>query len=136
MLRVVMGNVPDLESETARGDIVFWGVTEQFSEGGTAHPEHHHPRVCAAGSPGGGKIASTPWLIRLLVLRQETVAYLVRSMTESLSFYEFRPTKEGDVEVQSFLERGLKNNNNLTLPSSNYIVYPGITQDSCNSSIS
>jgi hypothetical protein len=92
-------------------------------------------RVCAVGSPGIGKTTCTPVLIRMLLKRQATVVYLIRSVEETRFYYEFVPNANGSVTTNVYPEtERTPNIESLNSESTYYVVDPGPTKDSCNPS--
>jgi hypothetical protein len=51
-------------------------------------PGYHH-RVCAVGTPGIGKTMDTSYLIRMLLQRNKTVVYHIRTVGKCGWIYEF-----------------------------------------------
>ena len=67
-------------------------------------PDAHY-RVCAVGSAGIGKTTCTPVLIRMLLKRQATVVYLIRSLEKDFFYYEFIPNANGSVTTNVYPEK-------------------------------
>jgi hypothetical protein len=89
-------------------------------------------RVCAVGSPGIGKTTCTPVLIRMLLKRQATVVYLIRSLEKDFFYYEFIPNANGSVTTNVYPEEeGKRNIGSLNSKLTYYVVDPGKTKDSC-----
>jgi hypothetical protein len=94
-------------------------------------PEKRY-RVCAVGSPGIGKTTCTPVLIRMLLKRNATVVYIIRSLKENRFYYEFIPNANGSVTTNVYPEKeGESNIESLKSKSTYYVVDPGKTKESC-----
>ena len=92
-------------------------------------------RVAAVGTPGIGKTASTPFLIRMLLEQGQTVIYLIRTKDKSDWFYEFVPQSDGTVTTNVYPEKtDTTDIESLCDPSTYYIVDPGKTKDNCDPS--
>jgi hypothetical protein len=88
-------------------------------------------RVVAVGTPGIGKTACTPILIRKLLKAGHTVVYLIRTASRMNWFYQF-VAKGGAYKAEVFPEAGGWNSvPSLESHSTYYIVDPGDTTDSC-----
>ncbi len=127
----VVSGVSDLETGDP-GDIILRNITESFWQACIDVVNTPRLRVAAVGTPGIGKTTSTPWLIRMLLEKGQTVVYLVRSKDLSEWYYEFVPESDGTVTTNIYPET-LKARQipSLKLPSSYYIVDPGRTKDDC-----
>ena len=139
-------NVIDLET-TSRSNVIVRSITEKYWCKVIEACDTF--RVCALGTPGIGKSTSTCILIRLLLLQNKTVAYLIRKKNAKGLVYLFSPlrTESEDAEVADVKTSKIKafeadvkvirenefddsnehfNNRNLY-----FIVDPGETKDSC-----
>jgi hypothetical protein len=90
-------------------------------------------RVCAMGTPGIGKTASIPYLIRLLLSMKRTVVFLLRSNIKLNWYYAFTPTPHmpSPYSCQIYPEATVPSDiPSLQDPESFYIVNPGKTNDS------
>jgi hypothetical protein len=131
----VMRDVQMLETGVSR-NIVIRKVTRPFWQAciDTADTPGMRCRVCAVGTPGIGKTASTPYLIKMLLERKKTVVYRVREPQEAGWIYEFIPgSGDGDsVTANVYPEQAFKSGvPSLRLSSTYYVVDPGDTNDSC-----
>ena len=134
----VLENVVMLESTGRLVNVVLRKITMPFWQACidlVDTPERSY-RVCAVGSPGIGKTTCTPVLIRMLLKRQATVVYLIRSVKETDFYYEFIPNANGSVTANVYPEKeGESNIESLKSESTYYVVDPGETKDTCNPSI-
>jgi hypothetical protein len=139
----VMRDVVDFETGSIVPYVVIRKVTRPFwqaciDEADTPGMRIH---VAATGSPGTGKTACTPYLIRMLLLeRRVAVVYHVRTLRKSGWLYEFVPGRDGDenddptvVVANVYPEQGYWKSEipSLNDPSAYYVVDPGKTSDSC-----
>jgi hypothetical protein len=136
----VMKDVVKLERGTKiwRSDLVIRKITRPFWQAciDAAETPDVQCRVCAVGTSGIGKTASTAYLIRMLLLeRKKTVVYHVRTVRNSGWVFEFIPGSEGGASVTAnvYSERTW----DVTIPSfrdpsTYYVVDPGDTDDTCN----
>jgi hypothetical protein len=132
----VMRDVPCLETEFTIRTLVIRPLTVPFWQAciNCTHridpesQEDKRSRVCAVGSSGIGKSTSTPLLIRMLLERGETVVYLVRSTTQISWYYEFIPGSDPKVYPETWRSTAI---DSLRQRSTNFIVDPGDTKDSC-----
>jgi hypothetical protein len=126
--------------KTVRSDLVIRKTTRPFWQAciEAAETPDAQCRVCAVGTPGIGKTASTPYLIRMLLLeRRKTVVYHVRMVERDGWYYEFTPGPgNGDTVLTNvYPEQTLKSRiPSLCDPSTYYVVDPGNTQGTCNPS--
>ena len=76
----VLRKVVKLETNV-RADIVIRNITKPFWQAciDTVNTPYMRIRVCAVGTPGTGKTAATPILIRMLLDEGHTVVYLLRT---------------------------------------------------------
>jgi hypothetical protein len=130
----VLHNVVNLET----GDqvtIVIRSITEPFWQAciDTVDTLDKRYRVCVVGTPGIGKTTATPILIRMLLKKEHTVVYLIRTANKSGWYYEFTPNKESDTTTTKlFRERKVGEDiASLFYSSTYYVVDPGKTKDSC-----
>jgi hypothetical protein len=137
----LMAPTMDLESLEACKDVVVRSIVRNFwkacidkcSETTTKY------RVCAVGTPGIGKTATTPVLLRLLLQQGATIVYHCRAeeMGDGVMF-EFVPcgidlNRARVYHCFGYEEpRHLKEVANLHSPSTFYIVDPGKSTISCN----
>jgi hypothetical protein len=132
----VMKDVVKLERKTKRSDLVIRTCTRPFWQAciDAAETPDVQCRVCAVGTPGIGKTASTLYLIRMLLLeRKKTVVYHVRSVAGNRFVYEFVPGPAGGVVANVYPEQGWEFAiPSLYDPSTYYVVDPGIYEASCN----
>ena len=129
----VLRNVVDLESAELR-DVVIRNITEDFWQAciKTVDIPNMRYRVCAIGTPGIGKTAFTPILIRMLLLKgHTTVVYIVRTNDKDGWYYEFKPSST-TITVNVYPET-LRNSqvDSLLDPMTYYVVDPGKTKDNC-----
>jgi hypothetical protein len=137
----VMRDVVDLETGTILPRVVIRKVTRPFwqaciDEADTPGMRIH---VAAIGSPGTGKTACTPYLIRMLLLeRRVAVVYHVRTLRKSGWVYEFVPGRDDHddstvVVANVYPEQGYWKSEipSLNDPSAYYVVDPGKTTESC-----
>jgi hypothetical protein len=119
----------DLETG-ASGPLVLSTITNDFWDACIRRLNMSY-RVAAVGSPGLGKTASTPVLIRKLLKQGNTVVYLIRSIDKENWFYEFIP-EGGRFRAAVYPEKGGRESvPSLDFTSTYYIVNPGETTDSC-----
>jgi hypothetical protein len=152
---LVMRKVVTLERGVAR-DVVIRKVTQPFwqacinavdppppppslavAPGQQAAMPTEQLRVCAVGTPGIGKTACTPLLIRMLLKKKKTVVYRVRAPEDSGWIYEFVPgSNERDpITANVYPEQAFKSGvPSLREPSTFYVVDPGGTTDTCDPS--
>jgi hypothetical protein len=129
----VLENIVDLETGRL-GNVVLRNITVPFWQAciDKVNTPQMRYRVCAVGSPGIGKTTCTPVLIRMLLKRQATVVYLIRSVEETSFYYEFIPNANGSVTTNVYPEKdGESNIASLNSKSTYYVVDPGQTKDSC-----
>jgi hypothetical protein len=138
----VLYDVPDLETGTKKNVILrnhitepFWNRVYELSES----PDDERYRVCVVGTSGIGKTATTAILIRLLLLKEKTIVYHIRTPEKSRWVYEFIPNRNMDnpynvdVKVKSEKEFNVALTPSLVdNPTNYYIVDPGATNDNCN----
>jgi hypothetical protein len=128
----VLKNILDLESEESK-DIVVRNCTIPFWEEclKVVNTPNRRDRVAAIGTPGTGKTTSTPILIRMLLEKNETVVYLVRTEDKSGWYYKFVPDGTGKITTMIFSEK-LPPSDIPFSDSTFYIVDPGDSKTSCN----
>jgi hypothetical protein len=129
----VMNNVVDLETGKVQ-DVVIRRITADFwSECiRLLNDEKMEYRVCAVGTPGIGKTTSTPLLIRMLLMDEQTVVYLVRTKEKTSWYYEFIPQSNNDVVVNVYPEYMSSNDiASLKKKETFHIVDPGKTMNTC-----
>jgi hypothetical protein len=138
----VLRDLPDLETDGPI-NVVIRNITEQFWNEviRVAEAPNKRTRVCAVGTPGIGKTLATAILIRMLLQRNRTVVYHIRTLEQDGWVYEFTPVQatEGipfSVNVQAIREKDFEyaKVESLTqvegLPNY-YVVDPGQTKDTC-----
>jgi hypothetical protein len=128
-------NIPDLETGK-KGTIIVRNMTDAFWEAcirmvNTPGSQH---RVAAVGTRGIGKTTSTPILIRKLLEDGNTVVYCVRTESRMGWYYEFVRIGEKYVArvYPEFDPPESGTVPSLRMPSTYFIVDPGVTMDSCN----
>ena len=128
----VLRDVLSMEGVGKKNVIVRGNITEEFWQEVIATASKY--RVCAVGTPGIGKTASTCILICLLLKRQQTVVYHVRTDDKDGYVYMFTPPAKtnGDVDVvvipeDQFVCTELRFNNE----SIYYVVDPGKFKNNC-----
>jgi hypothetical protein len=134
----VLRNVVTIGEGKRVKDVVLRNITEAFWSNVIAELEKKYIRgVCAVGSPGIGKTATTCVLIRLLLTEksENTVVYQVRTPRKSGFTYTFKPsiingTLEIDVKVTKEYE-WVKFYDDFNKPTTYYIIDLGETKDSC-----
>jgi hypothetical protein len=135
----VLRGVPSLESGQKEDCIVVRPGIETFWEAciSKANPIRGKCTVIVVGTPGIGKTTTTPLLIRQLLMRGETVVYLIRTKERVGFYYSFVPIKGSNNEVTGIKARAYSetmetaNVPGLESSSSYFIVDPGKTKDSC-----
>jgi hypothetical protein len=129
----VMKNVIELETGKEQ-DIVIRRITKPFWEEciRLLDVRELDYRVCAVGTPGTGKTTSTPFLIRMLLKRGDTVVYHVRTKQLTGWYYEFVPQPDDSVAINVYAEiTPINDIVSLKKRSTFYIVDPAETKDSC-----
>jgi hypothetical protein len=132
----VLRNVIKLESEQRR-DIVIRSTTEPFWQAclntADTSTDDKSYRVCVVGTPGVGKTACTPILIRMLLKAKHTVVYLFRKNTQKQWYYEFIPDQASStIKTKVYHEdNGEEVIASLMDPSTYYVVDPGMTKCNC-----
>jgi hypothetical protein len=131
-----MSYVRGINLETGKTlDIVIRKCTELFWDACINSAEKLDTRVCALGTPGIGKTTSTAILIRMLLKKDRTVVYLVRTKKELGYYYEFLPAKVGSftsINVSVYPEKTEYTSiASLKDPLTFYVVDPGKTKDDC-----
>ena len=129
----VLRDVLSLEGVGKKNVILRNNITEEFWQEVIASASDY--RVCAVGTPGIGKTTSTCILIRLLLERQQTIVYHVRTDDKVGYVYMFVPPTEstGDVDVHVIPEAQFKcTDSRFNKESIYYVVDPGQTTMSCN----
>jgi hypothetical protein len=130
----VLRDVVNLETGM-RCNIVIRSITQPFWQAcidtvGTIEARCH---VCVVGTPGIGKTASTPILIRMLLKARLTVVYHVRTKNMTGWYREFTPDKESDKVTTNVYPETTNVHYIASLADSStyYIVDPGKTKDDC-----
>jgi hypothetical protein len=114
-------------------DLVIRQVTEPFWSACIQLALEGGGRVCAVGTPGIGKSASTPYLIYLLLFMKRTVVFLLRSVEKDNWYYEFTPTPQmsSPYLCQIYPEATVRTSiPSLQNPKAFFIIDPGRTNDS------
>jgi hypothetical protein len=145
---LVMRGVVKLETGE-KADVVIRRVTRPFwqacidavedaapppNNSGAPTTVQQRRRVCAVGTPGIGKTACTPYLIKMLLEQKKTVVYRVRSEDNNEWIYEFVPgSGEGSpVTAKVYPAQAFSSGvPSLSSPSTFYVVDPGKYDGSC-----
>ena len=126
-MRVLRG-VVSLEGK-GKYDVVLRGITENFWQEVIDATEHF--RVCAVGTPGIGKTATTCVLIRLLLELHKTVVYRVFGIASDAYVFMFIPPSSDspNVAVKVIRENEFDYaDGNVNEASVYYVVDPGKTK--------
>jgi hypothetical protein len=138
----VIRNVLDLETGATRNVIVRTIIEEFWNEIiEEAETPNEQMCVCAMGAPVIGKSASTAILIRMLLQRNRTVFYHIRTVCKDGWVYEFTPvqtTGENPLVVyvnticeKQFRQSQVERHTNDKGPQNYYVVDPGETKGTC-----
>ena len=128
----------DVLGETV--DIVVRNITVPFWQAciDKVDSSKGRKRIAAVGTPGTGKTRTTPILIRMLLERNCSVVFLMRSTDKVLWYYEFVPTLNASngnaqrIAVNVYPETVAKTSIPLLQRRETYfIVDPGQTKDDC-----
>ena len=129
----VLRDVLSIEGVGKKNVIIRGGITKEFWQKVIDTAKKYS--VCAPGSPGIGKTASTAVLIRLLLEQKHTVVYRIRTLEKDGFVYLFTPSVElaaRDIDVQIVPEDKFRCTDKMfNNPSIYYVVDPGHTKDSC-----
>ena len=128
----VLSQIPGLDF-IGRYNLVLPGITQRFWEAcirRVTEPDFQY-RICAMGIPGIGKTSSTPFLIRMLLLKQKhTVVY---RRLGAWHFWEFAWKNEEDGYVVTVYPQDydISGIHSLNDSSTFYIVDPGSSRSNC-----